>query len=155
VIPDRILGIDVGVRCGFAVLAGERIVESGVAHLQEPETRYGLRFQVARELFSRLVIQHRPRVIVYERMGFFRSFDAARSMFGVVAMIDEVAARNLVDLAIVPIMTVKKIATGSGKATKANMREAAKKRWRLAKVRNDEADALWIAETYRLKELAT
>ena len=49
-------------------------------------------------------------------------------------------------------MTVKKFATGKGNAKKADMIAAALKQWPElpADISDDEADALWVAEHYRV-----
>jgi len=50
----------------------------------------------------------------------------------------------------IPVGTVKKLATGKGNANKAAMVAAAARRWALADAVDDnEADALWVAETWR------
>jgi len=58
-----------------------------------------------------------------------------------------------VDFAPIGVSAVKGTATGKGNAKKSAMVSAAKERWGLSVVTEDESDALWIAETGRLSML--
>lgn len=62
-------------------------------------------------------------------------------------MVRDIVDRAGIPVAVVPPSTLKLFATGSGKASKADMKDAAKGRFSMADIRSsDEADALHLAD---------
>ncbi len=146
-----ILAIDPGASCGWAssTMAGVHR-NSGVKKLTEKDDPFPKRFRNAREFFRNVIVREMPTQIVCERMGYFQSYNTTLSMYGMIAQLEEMAWTFELPIAFVSPNTVKKFATGSGKATKAEMRHAAERRWpAIEKIRNDQADALWIGECWR------
>ncbi len=146
-----ILAIDPGVSCGWAVLSDRGIHDSsGVEKLAKKDDPFAKRFALARAFFRNTIILTMPTQIVCERMGYLQSYNTTVSLYGMVAMLEEMAWTFDLTIAFVSPNAVKKFATGSGKATKAEMRHAAERRWpAIKKIRNDQADALFIGECWR------
>lgn len=151
-----VIGIDLGNDCGFAVLTrtGQR-VESGVWHFGKYKDgeRMSEVVRSVKALVQRVQITHGDVLAVgYEYSVNYR-FSSAATVFG--------EYRGALKLATfeaqVPLYganwaAVKKHATGSGAADKAQMIDAANARWHqgLTAKGHDEADALWVADFVRV-----
>lgn len=89
-----------------------------------------------------------PLVIVYEDVQFMVSKAQTNIWSGLRGILLANAFDHEAEILAVPVGTLKKFATGSGKATKKDMICAAVRKG--AKPANDnEADAFWLAEFYR------
>lgn len=152
-----IIGIDPGTHCGWAVLnaAGERIA-SGVWDLANKRHEGGgMRYVRARRFLAELLSTFDVQALAYEEVRRHRGVSAAHVYGGVVAMLAVVCEEAGVPYMAIPVGTVKKTATGKGNASKGEMIAAAGRRWTPAEpfTSDDECDALWIAETWRLQEM--
>ena len=150
------VGLDPGSHTGWAILSadGSRIA-SGTWDLsaRRPEGG-GMRFLRCRTLLGELFNSHiGDRALAYEEVRRHLGVDAAHVYGGIVAVVQALCEERSVPYRGIPVGTAKKLATGKGNADKAAMMAAAVAHWRLAEVGEDEADALWIAETLR-RELA-
>jgi Holliday junction resolvasome RuvABC endonuclease subunit len=151
-VSRAIIGIDPGTLCGWAVLddGGSRLA-SGFWDLRP--RRYegaGMRFVRLRRYLGELLVGYSEAevVLVYEEVRHHAGTDAAHIYGGIVAVLQEWCEGAKVPYDAVPVGTVKKQATGKGNAKKEEMVAAAVQRWALDPT-EDEADALWIAETWR------
>lgn len=144
----RILGIDPGTSCGFAVLEDGKRVASGVWDLS-PKRFEGGGMRYLR--FERLFSEALPGVqlVAFEEVRHHAGTTAAHVYGGIVAVLQTVCEKDALKYYAIPVATVKKTATGKGGAGKPAMVEAANKKWLLGltEADDDEADALWIAQT--------
>jgi Holliday junction resolvasome RuvABC endonuclease subunit len=144
-----ILTIDPGTSCGFAIgtTAGQHtVMSSGVWDLKPMRGESdGMRFNYLR---SKLHIMHRayPKIDLVCYEDAFQIGLKARQLYdGYVTHIQSWCADKNINYTKVHAMTLKKHATGSGRASKADMRAAALKRgFVLNTDSDDEVDAIWI-----------
>ena len=143
-----VLGFDVGVKCGWAVLSGQRIVESGVQEfaLSRGESP-GLRFLRFRhwlvELLEKAFAPGERGLVAYER-SHHRGGYTTEVHLGMTTRLQELAAERRLEVLPVHTATLKKASTGSGRGSKEAMIRAAT---RLVgrSVQEDEADAILVA----------
>jgi Holliday junction resolvasome RuvABC endonuclease subunit len=151
--PEAYLGIDPSLKCGWSLLdqAGD-LLESGVCKFDA----YG-RFQrwlECRALFEahligRFVSKYRL-VVAYEEVHRHEGIAAAHVYGGVVAHLEAACAKVGLTFRPIQVAHVKQVATGKGNAGKRQVYEAAVRKWKFKPQDDNEADALWIAETARL-----
>ena len=145
------VGIDPGTKCGWAVLdaRGERVA-SGTWDLSGGRHEGGgMRYLRARRLLRELLADKRIAALAYEEVRRHAGTDAAHVYGGIVAQVSAECEDVGVAYSAVPVGTVKKQATGNGSASKEAMLAAARSRWGEDVVGEDEADALWIADSLR------
>lgn len=149
-----VIGIDPGTACGWAVLdmaTGDRVASGTWDLSARRHEGGGMRFVRARRLVDELLLSYNKVVLVYEEVRRHAGTDAAHVYGGLIATFAATCEEQTVPYTGIPVGTVKKTATGKGNAPKGLMVEAARERWghplRLAD--DNEADALWIAETWR------
>ena len=120
----RLIGIDPGTHTGWATFDGKH-VESGVQHfdLRRGESP-GMRFLRFREWLSVLCDLIRPALLVYEA-AHHRGGAATEVLVGMTTRIQEIAAEKGCEHESVHTKTLKKWATGDGRASKNDMIEAA------------------------------
>ena len=162
--PTRIyIGFDLGRKCGVAVWREGELVESWAWEFKAKKgmlvssERDKFRHEVKRllEAYSGEPIGPTIRpVAAYERPH-MRGYGATKSLMGWVCSLEEVCDSLGVELKSVHTGTLKKFATGFGKASKEEMVKAARKLKPDVKS-EDEADAIhvahWAAETIRKGE---
>ena len=150
----KILGLDQATTTGFAVAEGGAIVESGTWELADRrragESR-GMRYVRFRRALAEVFGRHPDiRLIVHEQT-LLRGGAATEIANGLKAMILETAASKGVEVSCVHTTELKKWAAGSGRADKAAMAEACRRRSGRDPRDDNEADAiliaLWGAET--------
>jgi len=143
-----VLGIDPGLKCGWAVLdGGGVIVDCGLWRLdrgkESRRRRYWRLFHLLLDLLG-----DRPEIAVVAVELVMRHKGAAAShVYGAILGVIQLACEMVgVRCVTVAVSTIKKHATGDGRATKDKMLRAAKRRWRNVKFETDDvADAAWIA----------
>lgn len=149
-----IIGIDPGTAMGWAVLDrdGARLA-SGVLDLSSRRHEGGgMRYVRARRRLAELLEACPVEALAYEEVARHRGTAAAHVYGGLVAVITGLCEEHKVPYQGMSVGTVKRIATGSGNASKEMMQAAARSRWpEVGDVGPDEADALWIAETWRVQ----
>ena len=143
----NILAIDPGTRCGWASFyAGH--VESGTHEFPLPRgCSPGLRFLRFRSWLADMIRMSQPDLIVYERPH-LRGGYAVDLLVGFTSRIQEACAEAGIECEAVHSATLKKAATGSGRADKRAMLEAASERFGKRIDDDNEADALmllWLA----------
>jgi len=170
----RILGIDPGTSCGYAIAHNGDVVASGVWDLSARRHEGGgMRF-LRLETYLRAILAEGIDAVAYEEVRSHTRFFAGRASFatdaahiygGIVAIISSTCeswvkkwpegdptASAITAAPIpyrgIPVGTIKKFATGRGNASKEEMLEAAAQRWPEYECADDnEADARFIALT--------
>ena len=152
-----ILGIDPATKTGYCVMANNgEIVTAGTWDLNQPIPKVErgtklLRFQT---LLASVVLDKAHdslHTIACERVFQHTSEDQTRMYGGLVAVIEMMAARHGLRAVGVACPTIKKRATGSGRAEKRAVLAAARAKWGMVHDDN-QADAMWIAEVARTNE---
>lgn len=158
-----IMAVDPAKTLGVGLLLGRKRLKSGSFSMPTTKKRDhpGDRLTAFRTLLwielQRVVnmalvrAKRQPDVLVIEWAEGMRNGDAM-AMHGyirnlVLEWASELSRR--IPIAKVGPTQVKKHATGNGSATKEEMMDAARKRWRFRPKTHDEADALWIADYHR------
>ena len=139
----NILALDCGTKTGWASFTDGRI-ESGVQDfsLKRGESK-GIRFLRFNKWLDAMVKLTRPQVVVYE-LAHFRGGHATEILVGMTTRIEEFCESNNIEYSSVHSATLKKFATGSGKANKQDMMKAAALQFGRIIDSDDEADALLI-----------
>jgi crossover junction endodeoxyribonuclease RuvC len=148
----RILAIDPGLSCGWALYqkgVGAESMVSGVWNLSGPGGD-GLRFvRLADHMKHQLVVLTSAKggaVVAYEDVRRHLGTLAAHVYGGIIATVQSTCETFEVPYIGIPVGTVKKLATGSGRASKEQMLLACAKRWAGSRVTDhNEADARFIA----------
>lgn len=143
----KVLALDLGTKCGWAVFVDGARIASGVWLLQSDRQR---RFEGAGMKWLRLR-SHLDEVgkvdkVALEEVRRHMGVDAAHAYGGALATVSSWCEANGVPYEGIPVATVKKHATGKGNATKDAMVEAARAKWSVSLASDDEADALWIGD---------
>jgi len=149
----RILAIDPGTSCGWAVRHSAASWDSGVWDLAPRRHEGGgMRFLRLRAYLREVLDRFPPDVVAYEEVRMHRGVDAAHIYGGIVAVLVEECEARKIPYSTVHYATAKKTATGKGNADKDAMVAAANARWPRAETFDDnEADARWIAEAAALE----
>ena len=140
----KVLGIDQATHTGFAV------VEPGVLHVSGTQVLKGKveqRFSEFATWFRGMIKTHLPDLVVYEKPH-FRGYDSTLSGVGLIALILMICHETGTACTGVHTATLKKFATGYGKASKSMMTTMANRIEGLdlkTKENNDEADAIHLA----------
>lgn len=141
----NILALDCGTKTGWAARGALGIVESGIQTFdirrgESPGMRF-IRFNAwLEEMFAYIA----PHVVTYE-LAHHRGGAPTVLLVGMTTRVDEFCARHGIEHAAVHSATLKKSATGSGRAEKGAMIEAAKKLYPWIEILSDDhADALML-----------
>lgn len=142
----RVLAIDPGSQCGFAVIGPRGIEVSGVWQLapgrgESPGARYlrlRARLQEVKEAFPDL------RLVAYEQ-AHQRGGAATEYAVGCSTHIQSWCAEHRIDHASFHSATIKKWATGKGNAGKDELIRIGRLKFSPVTQTSDEVDALWIA----------
>ena len=147
----KILGIDPGTHCGWAIRRGPQVIDSGVWDLSARRHEGGgMRFLRCRTYLREMLDVDPPDVVIYEEVRRHMGVDAAHIYGGIVAIIASECEARVPPIPYrgVPVGAVKKHATGKGNADKDAMIAAAVARWPgFVPADDNEADARWIADT--------
>ena len=139
----KILGLDPGREMGWAYrLIEQDAVYSGTAKSYITTLPPGLRFQAIADLLHDMILNVRP-VMIYAERPHLRGWDATRMHMGFHTELLRMAGIFGTPVKFVHTSTVKKFATGSGRATKQEILKALADRGLLPKT-DHEADALCI-----------
>lgn len=146
----RVLGLDIATTTGWAVLDASGRVASGAwdCSVRRHEGS-GMRLVRFRAFLREAIEHYQPDVIAYELVERHEGTGAAH-VYGALqgALLEEGEVRGGLAIATVPVGHIKQYATGRGNARKAAMVKAAKERWGIDPT-EDEADALWVAATWK------
>jgi Holliday junction resolvasome RuvABC endonuclease subunit len=150
-----VVGIDPARVTGWAVFEDGQRVASGAWDLDhdieqktlktEPEDhRHGRRFAALHSMLVDLCAGFEVDRIAYERVWAHRGARDAHHYGGLRGVVCRFAFARGIACEGIAFTTVKKAATGNGRADKEQMLAAAQERWPLVET-HDEADACWIA----------
>jgi len=147
----HLIGIDPGTQCGWAVLThdGKRI-SSGVWNLRpRRHESSGYRYVRLAKALGELLDLFPTAHLAYEEVARHRGTAAAHIYGGIIATVQSLCEERKVPYVGAPVGTVKRLATGKGNANKKAVMGATRIRWKYLPQDDNEADALWIAETLR------
>ena len=149
----KILALDCGLSTGFAVYFGDMKgrIESGVQTFKAQRGESpGIRFLYFRTWLERIINRVEPDLVVYE-MSIRRGGAATELQIGMTTRVQEMCSVLKTEYIKVHLSTVKKFATGSGRASKQDMIKAANELFKSQKriqdreiTSDDEADAIMI-----------
>ena len=148
-----VVGIDPGTSCGWSVLQEDGGYSgSGVWDLSGSRfSGGGMRYLLFRRNFIQLLDSYQPSgmtvVVAYEEVRGHKGTDAAHIYGGIVGQLTEVCEDRQIPYQGVSVGTIKRMASGKGNCSKEDMTKAAHKRWYVEPQDDNEADALWVAET--------
>lgn len=153
------IGIDPGTKLGWAVLDenGSRI-NSGTYQLTTNDSFKGKRYRIAFEFFEELIREtdlKGPTYIGFEHVRRWASSDAALVYNGILAALYMAADDFRIPYTGFAPTSIKKLWTGTGKATKAEMIMAANEMFQIKVKDDNEADALLIAKSILAKHVTT
>lgn len=141
----KILAIDPGTRCGWALFVNGAPIASGVWNLAPRRHEGGgMRFVRLASSLRALLADAPPSTVFYEEVRRHAGTDAAHIYGGIVATIARECEERGIAYSGIPVGTIKKLATGKGNADKDAMVAAAARRWPSIEIEDDNhADALW------------
>jgi Holliday junction resolvasome RuvABC endonuclease subunit len=143
-----IIGIDPATKCGWAVLKdGKRIASGTWDFSNRRHEGGGMRYLRCRKYFTELIDSMKPDAVAYEEIRRHMGVDAAHVYGGLVGQITAVCEDKKIPFKAIPVGTIKKTATGKGKASKQQMIDTANIEFSTEVVDDNEADALWIGKT--------
>lgn len=134
----RILALDLATRSGWAVYDHESGVESGTANFTPTKGNNGSRYRKCREFLQEIIDQIKPDVVYVEDI-FARGKKTNQVLNGYRCCLEE--ACGVIPINPVAATTIKKHATGGGRASKKQMVRAVERLGYHPKDDN-EADAL-------------
>jgi Holliday junction resolvasome RuvABC endonuclease subunit len=141
----RLLALDLGTSTGWAVSIPEMGVESGtqIFDVKRGESP-GMRFFRFRRWLVDMIENSRPELIVFE-IPHHRGGAATDVLVGMKTHIEEICAEAGIEHQGIHFSSLKKFATGSGRALKKDMIVAAKKLFPYQDIKtDDQADALCV-----------
>ena len=144
----RILGLDLGLKCGWCLRHRPGVYDSGVWHLKQDRfSGAGMRFMTFRHLLQEVFEDFHPHAVVFEEVHRHEGTAAAHLYGGFMAVVQEECEIRKVPYQGIPVGTIKKLATGKGNANKSAIIKASKERWPDQHFEDDnECDARWCAE---------
>jgi len=153
--PALLIAIDPALRCGLATFRDGAFVQAHVWDLAKADARPGYRYRRLRDLLAGLFasaiakgIETRGILVAYERATFRgSSIEAAISKGGYYATILSVCEDHRVRVESYAPSTVKKTATGSGRADKDAVIRAVSERFGLGDIDDNTADAIAVGLT--------
>lgn len=141
----KVLGVDQASHTGYAVVSDGELIRSGTTVFSG---HVGKRLSEFANWLRETLSLELPDLLVYERPH-FRGYAATLSGVGMIAVINMIAYETGTATMDVHTATLKKFATGYGKAAKSEMTAAANaandKLKLKTKENNDEADAIHLA----------
>ena len=147
-----VLGLDLATKTGWAVLTLEGLISSGVFSMENmANSQKCLTFY---QWLNKMIETYKPEAIVYEHPIIHKlnrsGVGSIKNLEGILFVACELFK---VPFASVYPATLKKFATGSGRASKREMKDCAKTVFNEIKIIDDNhADALFLAK-YNLEEL--
>jgi Holliday junction resolvasome RuvABC endonuclease subunit len=159
-----ILALDLGDTCGWAVsLDGRTILRSGIVSLKlregdgkHPDEHPGARWNRIRRTFLLLMEYYKVKAVAWELIVNTKGgINSKASLFGTQAQVVEATWQHGAEPRAVAPGTLKKHATGNGRATKPEMRVVGYERWPGIEFKtHDEVDARWVLDWYMVMTAA-
>jgi len=153
------VGIDPGTHMGIAVLdKNSNILYAKTSNFtrkknEETKDQFLAIYNKINELIDWIILQilnidiTKELLICYEKVSRHIGTAAAHMYGGIIAIIQLICANRNIHCACVYVMSIKKLAIGSGKASKQDMIDSAIKKWGIIPEDDNTADALWIAQS--------
>ncbi len=145
-----VLALDFGQKMGWSLRWTDGEVTSGCEKLSIPtkivkkkkiKESPGMRFVRFKDFLSKVDgVTH----IFYEKVYSHIGVEAAHQYGGYESLLLEFCERNKIKCGFYGVGTIKKRATGSGKASKEQMMEAATKHFKQEIQNDNQADSLWL-----------
>lgn len=141
----EILGLDIATMCGYYSTR-----ESGAWNFYESKARNDNKQHKAfRDTLIGFIRKYGIRQVVAEDINVNNHFTDMRKLSEFRGILLEVCDElDLPELAFINVATVKKFATGNGRATKIDMINACVEKYGYRPRTDDEADAFWIYRYY-------
>jgi Holliday junction resolvasome RuvABC endonuclease subunit len=147
----RILAIDPGTSCGFALGDESAVLASGFWNLAPARgDSPGIRYLKLRARLNELGQAYPGIALLAHEQQHHRGGAATAIGAGIVATLQAWAAEQRVEITAVHSATLKKFATGSGRADKDDMKRLGAGKFQPTTMSDDEMDALWILEWARV-----
>lgn len=137
----RVLAFDPGYHLGWAFFEDEKLISSGVYHALGANKK-GLRFERLQLYIRALMDKFEPDEIFLEQVRRWMSSDSALAYNGCLALI--LIEAGTTECAGFAPTSIKKHATGNGKATKEDMIKAANELYDITVEDDNEADAVLV-----------
>jgi Holliday junction resolvasome RuvABC endonuclease subunit len=150
------MGLDLGTDFGIAVIDGDgrRALATTYKLQSSTDHSFGIRLFRLESMLNATLERLVGEVIVgYESVNRHAGTRAAHVYGAYYGIVERFVHEHGLRLEPVSVSAIKKTATGSGRADKQQLITAARDRWGEWVSDSNSADALWVAETVRLKEI--
>jgi len=147
----RVLAIDPGLKTGWAYSDGTFIESDVEDFLARHRESRGMVFMRFRTWLGLMLMVWDVELVVYEQ-AHLRGGAATELIVGMTTRIQEECCKHCINYTAIHSATLKKYATGSGRAKKEDVIRVAQERYGKKGLTSDEADALmmlaWAREEY-------
>lgn len=142
---EQILGLDIATMCGYYSTH-----ESGAWNFYESKARNDNKQHKAfRDTLIGFITRHNIRQVVAEDVNVNNHFIDMRKLSEFRGILLEVCDElSLPEPVFLNVMSIKKYATGNGRATKLDMINACVEKYNYRPRTDDEADAFWVFKYY-------
>lgn len=139
-----VLGLDQATKMGWAIGTAETAFACGLIDTTPRRfDSYGSRYLRVEKEVTRLLVEHKPTLVVFEEHRRHNSTQAAQVLGAITAIVAKCCEQEHVDYFGIPVLTLKKHFTGSATASKALMLAVARKKFPHLLIPDDNvADAL-------------
>ena len=142
----KILGIDIGTRCGWALWSDGLITASGVWELKPSRFEGpGMKAIKLQRCMSEVLAGGGVKLVCAEEVRRHMGVDAAHCYGGLLMAIQSHCEAAETPFTTIPVGTLKHRATGRGNADKDAMIAAAESLLKRHVADDNEADAIWVA----------
>jgi hypothetical protein len=149
----HVLGLDLGTQTGWGWLRDGKRYDSGVWNCKPPKGKPGIRLTrfhsyllgAIERVRYKLDLTEGQLLVAYEASSFQRG-PAREVWWGLYAMLRYVCDPREIPCVGIPVATIKRRATGSGRASKVEMIKEAIGGFGVLDPDHNEADALWCAQ---------
>jgi Holliday junction resolvasome RuvABC endonuclease subunit len=151
----RVLGVDIGTKCGFARLSIDLPAQAWCIRLDRKGESEGFQFIRLRNKLNDIQQAHQITDVFYEKVAAHKGTRAAHLYGGYLSTLLTWCIEQNHNYMGLPVGTIKRFATGKGNANKMAMIKAAERVWGVPLIDGDDnrADALWIAACGAVEEL--
>jgi len=141
----RILALDLALTTGWAHSKNDSH-ESGTFTIDQKRGESpGMRYIRFNSWLEAMLNGIGPTIVIYEQ-AHHRGGAATEIAFGLITRVQEACSARGIEYQKLHSVTLKKFATGRGRASKDDILETARERWGRNVQDHNEADALWMLE---------